>query len=50
MTNERPGYAGLLQLFHTDLAGESAVGLVEDVLGGNFNALAEVFAGEKEVE
>jgi hypothetical protein len=33
-----------------DFAREGAVGLVEDVLGGDFDALAKVFAGEEEVE
>jgi hypothetical protein len=37
-------------LVDADLAGEGAVGLVEDVLCSNFEACAEVFAGEEEVE
>jgi hypothetical protein len=50
MTSECPRYAGLLQLIHTDLSGEGAVGLVEDILSRDFDTLAEVFAGEKEIE
>lgn len=35
---------------NADLAGEGSIGLVEDILGGDFDAFAEVFAGEEEVE
>ena len=33
-----------------DFASECTVGLVEDILGCYFEAVAEVFAGEEEVE
>ena len=33
-----------------DFAGEGAIGLVEDVLGCYFETVAEVLAGEEEVE
>jgi hypothetical protein len=50
VADEGPGDAALLQLLSGDFASESAVGLVEDVLSGNFDALAEVLAREEEVE
>jgi hypothetical protein len=50
VADESPGDAALLQLLSGDFASESSVGLVEDVLSGNFDILAEVLACEKEVE
>ena len=50
VADERPGDVGVLELGDGDLASEGTVGLVEDVLGGNLNALASVLAGEEEVE
>ena len=50
MSEDSPGDIAVLQLRHADLTGEGAVGLVEDVLGGDFDAGAEVFAREEEVE
>jgi len=50
VADEGPGNAALLELLSRDLAGEGTVGLVEDVLSGNLEALAEVLACEKEVE
>jgi hypothetical protein len=50
VAEERPGDVGVLELGNGDLAGEGAVGLVEDVLGGDLNALASVLASEEEVE
>lgn len=47
---ERPGDVGVFQLCDTDLAREGAVRLVEDVLRRYFDAWAEMFAGEEEVE
>lgn len=44
VADEGPCDAALLQLLSGDLAGESAIGLVEDVLGSDFDALAEVLA------
>jgi hypothetical protein len=37
-------------LFDADFAGESTIGLVEDILGGYFDSRAEVLASEEEVE
>jgi len=45
-----PGDVGVLELGDGDFAGEGAVGAVEDVLGGDFDAGAQVLAGEEEVE
>lgn len=45
-----PGDVGVLELRNGDLAGEGTVGLVEDVLGSDLDALAGVLAGEEEVE
>jgi hypothetical protein len=50
VANEGPGDVAVLELLGRDLAGESTVGLVEDVLCGDFKALAEVLACEEEVE
>jgi hypothetical protein len=50
VADQSPGNVGVLELRGGDLAGESAVGLVEDVLGGDLDALAGVLAGEEEVE
>ena len=50
VTKDGPCDAAVLELLGGDLTGESAVGLVVDVLGGDLNALAEVLAGEEEVE
>lgn len=50
MTEEGPCDTTVFQLRHTNLARKSTVGLVIDVLGGDFNALAEVLAGQEKVE
>merc|ERR1712177_123287 len=50
VAQERPGDVAVLELLDRDLAREGAVGLVEDVLGGDLEARAEVLAGEEEVE
>lgn len=50
MAQESPGDVGIFKLVDRDFTGEGAVGLVEDVLGGDFEAGLEVFAGEEEVE
>ena len=50
MSEDRPGDAAVLELLDADFTGECAIRLVEDVLGGDFDAFAEVFAGEQEVE
>lgn len=50
VAEDGPCDAAVLELLRRDLAGEGAAGLVEDVLCGDLEALAEVFAGEEEVE
>lgn len=50
VAEDGPGDAGVLELADADLAGEGAVGLVEDVLGGDLDVLAKEVAGEEEVE
>jgi len=50
VANKSPGDTAVLELFDRDLTSEGTVGLVEDVLRSNFNALAEVLACEEEVE
>jgi hypothetical protein len=47
---DRPRDAAVLELVRADLAREGARRLVEDVLCGDFEALAEVLAREEEVE
>jgi hypothetical protein len=37
-------------LLGTDLASVGTIGLVENVLSGDFDFFAEVFAGEEEVQ
>ena len=44
MAEQCPGYARVLELVDADLASEGAIGLVEDVLGGDFEAGVEVLA------
>ena len=50
VTSQGPGNVGLLELAGRDLTSEGTVGLVEDVLGGNLEAGAEVLTGEEKVE
>jgi hypothetical protein len=50
VTNKGPCNTAVLQLLGGDLTGESTVGLVVDVLGGDLNTLAEVLAGKEKVE
>lgn len=50
MADERPGNLAIPQLRNTDLAREGAIRLIEDVLGRDLDALAEMLAAEKEVE
>lgn len=47
---QRPGDVAVLQLLDGDLAGEGAVGPVEDILGRNFDGGVKVFAGQEEEE
>jgi hypothetical protein len=50
VAQDGPGDVAVLELGDRDLAGEGAVGLVEDVLGSDFDARAEVLADQEEVE
>jgi hypothetical protein len=50
VAKDGPCYAAVFELVDADFASEGAIGLVKDVLGCYFDALAEVFAGEEEVE
>lgn len=50
MAQDRPGDTAVLELVGGDLARKGTVGLVEDVLCGDFETFAEMLAGEKEVE
>lgn len=50
MTDNNPVDLGIAELLDADLAGESTVGLVEDVLGSNANLGVGQAAGEGEVE
>lgn len=50
VTGQGPGDVGLLELAGRDLTGESTVGLVEDVLGGDLETGAEMLTGEEKVE
>jgi hypothetical protein len=50
VTEDGPCDAAVLELLGRDLTGESTVGLVVDVLGGDLKTLAEVLAGKEEVE
>lgn len=50
VAKEGPGDVGVFELVDRDLAGEGAVGAVENVLGGDFDGGVQVFAGEEEVE
>lgn len=50
VADESPCNTALLQLLRGNFASESAVGLVEDILGSDFDTLAEMLAGEEKVE
>lgn len=50
MAQNRPRDVAVLELRDGDFAGESAVGLVEGVLRGDFDSFAEVLADEQQVE
>lgn len=50
MSENSPGDAAVLQLIYGELTSESAVWLVKNVLGSDFDSLAEMLAGEEEVE
>lgn len=50
MSENGPGDAAVHELSDGDFAGEGAIGLVEDVLGCDFDAFAEVLACQEEVD
>ena len=50
VTEDSPGYVTLFQLGGADFAGIRAVRLVEDILCGDFNTRAKVFACQEKVE
>jgi hypothetical protein len=50
VSQDGPGNTTLLQLIDRYLTREGAVGLVINVLGGNFEALTEVLASKEEIE
>jgi hypothetical protein len=45
-----PGDAGVLELLDGDLAGEGTVGLIVDILRGDFNIVVEILADEEKEE
>jgi hypothetical protein len=50
VAEDDPVDVAVLELGDRDLAGESTVGLVEDVLGGDLDVLAEGLTDEREVD
>lgn len=50
MSEDSPVDPSFAELLDTDLTGESTVGLVKDVLGGDTNLLIGDFAGKEEVK
>lgn len=50
VAEDGPGDASVLELIDGDLTGEGAVGLVVDVLSGDLEALAQVLAGQGQVQ
>lgn len=50
MTKNRPSDTAIPELVHANLAGESAIGLVEDILSGDFNSSSQMLAGKKQIE
>lgn len=50
MTNKSPVDVDVLELVNANLASESAIGLVEDILSSNAELLVGELAGEGEVE
>lgn len=49
MSRQCPRDPTILQLLSADLAGESAIRFVEDVLRRNLDAFAKMFAGKQDV-
>lgn len=50
VAQDSPVDAAVLQLGDGDLAGEGAIGLIVDVLGGDLNLLAEVLTHEEQMQ
>ena len=50
VADQRPSDIAVSQLVDRDLAGESAIGLIEYVLRGHLNALAEMLPDGQEIE
>ena len=50
VAGEHPCDAGVGELASRDLAGECAVGAIEDILGCDLDALAQVFPAEQQVQ
>ena len=50
MAKECPGNVAVFQLVDRNLASESSVGLVENILGSDFESWIEVLASKEEVE
>lgn len=50
VARQGPGDSAILQLLCTDLACEGAIGLIENVLGGHFDALAKGLSSGQEVK
>lgn len=50
MSDDSPVNLGIAELLNTDLSGESTVGLVVDVLGGNTDLGVGKLAGQSEVD
>ena len=50
MACQSPGNSAIFQLLCTYFACEGAVGLIENILGGNLDALAEGLSGNQEVD
>lgn len=50
VADDGPVDLGILELLDADLTGESTVGLVEDVLGGNADLVGGSLAGSEQVE
>lgn len=46
VSQDSPGDTAVLELVDTNLASEGTVGLIKDVLRGNFETFAEMLAGE----
>jgi hypothetical protein len=50
VSEERPCNVGVFELVDGNFSGKCSVGLVKDVLCGNFERSLEMFASEEEIE